>query len=156
MLPQMRTRVEAFLKAVAAAGLSIIITETTRSRERQEYLYSLGRTRPGRVVTWTMQSKHLTGEAVDVAFLRDGKVTYEGDWARLGVIGEKSGLRWGGRWASPDKPHFEFDPQWQQDHWALPYEQKLLDAGAVSYKKNLNEPVTRGELYVIVSRLHNL
>ena len=39
-----------------------------RSIERQKALYDQGRTRPGPVVTWTMNSKHLRGMAFDVAF----------------------------------------------------------------------------------------
>ncbi|MDP2396415.1 MAG: hypothetical protein Q8S84_08935 [bacterium] len=36
----------------------IFITESWRSQERQNYLYSLGRTIPGKTVTWTKDSEH--------------------------------------------------------------------------------------------------
>lgn len=156
LTPAMRYRVENFLAAAVKQGLSILITETWRSKERQEYLYSLGRTQPGNVVTWTLQSKHIEGEAIDIGFVKDGKLTYEGDWQAVAKIGEKNGLLWGGRWPTPDKPHFEFNREWQKDHWAIPYEKKLLDAGVIQYKKDLKEPPSRGELYVIINRLHNL
>ena len=153
----MRVRVELFLKAVANAGLKILITETWRSQERQEYLYASGRTRPGNVVTWTMYSKHLIGEAVDIAFLTDdGKVTYSGNWEAVGRLGELQGLVWGGRWPTPDRPHFEFNHQWQAQHWGAQAEQELLSAGAITQKKNLDQPPSRAELYVILSHFHKL
>lgn len=154
--PEMRTRVDDFIKNVNSRGISIVITETWRSQERQEYLYSLGRTRPGNIVTWTLQSKHLLGEAIDIAFIKDGKVTYDGDWNLIGRVGEIHGLTWGGRFPSPDRPHFQFNSDWQGDHWGAKYEQKLLDKGVISYKKDLNEPPSRAELYVILCRLNNL
>ena len=153
----MRRRVKNFLRKVEEAGLHIMITETWRSKERQEWLYAQGRTRPGAVVTWTLQSKHRDGLAIDIAFVKDGKVTYEGDWQNLGVLGEAVGLNWGGRFPQiPDKPHFELNGAWQEEHWAAVYEKRLIDHGIVQYKKDLSEHVTRGELYAILNKLHNL
>ena len=152
----MRDRVEAFLRAAADAGFNILITETWRSSERQEYLYSLGRTQPGSIVTWTHQSAHMLGEAIDIVFVQNGKATYQGDWEGVARVGEANGLSWGGRWPVADKPHFQFNPQWQTAHWAAGAEEKLLARGAVSFKKNLDEPVSRGEFYVIITKLFNL
>lgn len=156
LTPDMRVRVESFLQAAISKGFHIIVTETLRSKERQEYLYSLGRTRPGRVVTWTLNSYHMTGLAVDIAFMKNSHLTYDGDWQALGLIGEEHGLTWGGRWPTPDRPHFQFNSNWQMSHWAAPYEEKLLKAGAITTKKNLEAPPSRGELYVILNKLNNL
>lgn len=106
----MQERVRGFLDKAEKAGMRVIPIETWRSHERHEYLYSLGRTRPGQIVTYTQKSKHISGEAIDVAFLKNGRMTYDGDWQKLGLIGEKCGLLWGGRWPKPKKTHFEFNP----------------------------------------------
>lgn len=156
LTPDMRVRAESFLQTLVSKGFHSIVTETWRSKERQEYLYSLGRTRPGRIVTWTLNSYHMTGEAFDIAFMIGSQLTYEGDWEAVGHIGEEHGLTWGGRWPTPDKPHFQFNSNWQISHWAAPYEEKLLKAGAITTKKNLDVPPSRGELYVIITKLHNL
>lgn len=109
LIPPFREKVESFLKLVRDSGLKIIITETWRSPERQQDLYAQGRTKTGQIVTWTLFSKHMIGEAIDVAFLIPfDKITYNGDWEKLGALGELSGLRWGGRWKPSDKPHFEY------------------------------------------------
>lgn len=82
-----------------------------------------------RPITWTMQSKHIirldaaTGMALnharafDVALVRDKQMVWElkvdindndiPDWEEIGRLGEACGLVWGGRWKSPDRPHFE-------------------------------------------------
>ncbi len=60
--------------------------------------------------TWTLESKHLLGEAVDLVPLKDGKTWWSAPkevWTRMGEIGEAHGLTWGGRWKNTDCPHFE-------------------------------------------------
>ena len=49
-----------------------------RTKERQEYLYSIGRTREisRGVVTWTKKSYHMTGKAFDVYAYVDGKASW--------------------------------------------------------------------------------
>ncbi|MDP2090783.1 MAG: hypothetical protein Q8K30_04255 [Candidatus Gracilibacteria bacterium] len=49
----------------------IFITESWRSQERQNYLYSLGRTIPGKTVTWTKDSEHTKGEINDFYGITD-------------------------------------------------------------------------------------
>jgi peptidoglycan L-alanyl-D-glutamate endopeptidase CwlK len=79
-------------------------------------------------VTWTMNSKHIVdlddgdtsndkSRAFDIAIVKDGKATWdikvnvnlnsEPDYMEAGKIGESIGLKWGGRFKSPDYPHFE-------------------------------------------------
>jgi hypothetical protein len=63
-----------------------------------------------KVITWTLQSKHIKGEAIDIAPMRGSRIWWmapESVWTRMGEIGEKYGLNWGGRWKTPDSPHFE-------------------------------------------------
>lgn len=100
--------------AVAGAredGLGFIVIEGTRTKEEQAALVKSGASR-------TMNSKHLTGHAVDVAATLHGKVRW--DWSLYrplaGIIkrvAREHGLEitWGGDWARfPDGPHFEIDP----------------------------------------------
>lgn len=79
-------------------------------------------------VTWTLNSRHLIdlddndpdnnkSRAFDIVIMRgkmaawDIKVDVNGDnipdYQQAGEIGESVGLLWGGRFKSPDMPHFE-------------------------------------------------
>ncbi len=81
-----------------------------------------------RKVTWTLASKHIIdlednkpgndkSRAFDIAIMRDGipvwnlkidvNINEIPDYDEAGRIGEAVGLRWGGRFPSPDRPHFE-------------------------------------------------
>ncbi len=72
-------------------GHDVSVVETVRSQERQDFLYEQGRTRPGAVVTWTRDSAHLSGDAVDV--LVDGSWTNAEGFGRLQRIAQEEGLR---------------------------------------------------------------
>ena len=105
-----------------AAGLvPLMVIEGLRTRERQAELYAIGRTKPGKPVTWTLNSKHCDGLAVDVgpvpldwsdkkAFLALAGAMFAGA-QKVGIT-----LRWGADWDSDgvygekgesDFPHFE-------------------------------------------------
>jgi hypothetical protein len=102
----------------------MIVTEGLRTLGRQQELYAQGRTVPGRIVTWTLKSKHLEGKAVDLAPLVDGKVPWD-DLMLFIVIGDAMkkaaeeldvSIRWGLDWdgdgilqekGETDGPHFE-------------------------------------------------
>ncbi len=109
------------VRRAAEIGPDMIVIEGLRTHERQTELYAQGRTAPGKIVTWTMQSKHLTGHAVDLgphpldwnniagfdaianAMLRAASqlgvhLRYGGDWDGDGVRREKG---------ETDSPHFE-------------------------------------------------
>jgi peptidoglycan L-alanyl-D-glutamate endopeptidase CwlK len=117
LVPAMQFRAMRFSGAMAEGGIPFIFTCTRRTQPEQEELYSRGRTKPGRKVTWTMKSKHIEGLAFDIAICKDGVPVWDGkvdvdldgvpDYLEAGIIGESLGLVWGGRWKSPDYPHFE-------------------------------------------------
>ena len=101
------------LVAVATLALSrspvdFGITEGLRTKKRQRELYNEGKSR-------TMNSRHLTGHAIDVAAYVDGKVTW--DWQPYLQISQAMkhaaedlgvNIQWGGDWQSlKDGPHFE-------------------------------------------------
>ena len=106
---------------IAADMVPLMVIEGLRTRERQAELYAIGRTKPGKPVTWTLASKHCDGLAVDVAPLpldwNDRKAFFTvagamhaaaqrigvalrhgGDWDGDGVYGERG---------ESDLPHFE-------------------------------------------------
>ena len=108
--PELRPLARQLVEAALEADILLVITEGRRTIERQRQLYAQGRTKPGPIVTWTLKSKHIDGEAFDVGVLVDGVLTWPDDdelWERIGRLGEAAGLRWGGRWKRPDRPHFE-------------------------------------------------
>ena len=81
---EFRGRLERWLAAVRASGLSVMVLETHRTRARQEYLYAQGRTRPGNVVTWTLDSLHRRGLAADVVPTPGGVISWSvADYKRL-------------------------------------------------------------------------
>ena len=101
-----------FLKKCEEAGLNIFITETYRSQERQNELYAQGRTQPGKIVTWTLHSRHTSRRAWDIAV--NGPILYDiSVIERAGEIGKQLGITWGGYWDTPDKPHFEVTEDWK-------------------------------------------
>jgi peptidoglycan L-alanyl-D-glutamate endopeptidase CwlK len=110
LVPELKTKLAMFLRACAAAKIDVLVTQGYRSTAEQNALYALGRTKAGKIVTNAKggQSKHNFGKAFDICFLVNKKVSYAGNWNKVGELGEKCGLIWGGRWTSfPDKPHFE-------------------------------------------------
>lgn len=93
-----------------STGGDLIVTEGVRSPARQAELMKAG-------ASMTMNSRHLTGHAVDLAIKIGGQI----DWSwppfhRLGML-MKSNARglevpivWGGDWTTfKDGPHFELD-----------------------------------------------
>lgn len=107
--PETRVKAQEFLRATRAQGLDVLITETYRTQERQDWLYAQGRTRPGPKVTWTKKSKHSQGLAFDIA--KAGPDPY-GDhdfFRRCAEIGRDLGLTPGYYWKKQDKPHFQLD-----------------------------------------------
>ena len=97
-----------FNEAIKNSPLDFSITEGLRTRERQKALFDAGKSQ-------TMNSRHLTGKAVDIAVIRDGEVTWDFKYYQLvadhikKVAKElKIDIVWGGDWQSfKDGPHFE-------------------------------------------------
>ena len=107
-----QTACKLFLANCKDKGINIFITETYRSQDRQDYLYTQGRTREGNVVTWTKSSRHTSRRAWDIAC--NGNKLY--DTAMLKKAGEVAkdlGITWGGTWSTPDMPHFEIATDWK-------------------------------------------
>ena len=58
-----------FNEAIKDSPLDFSITEGLRTKERQKVLFDAGKSQ-------TMNSRHLTGKAVDIAVIRDGEITW--------------------------------------------------------------------------------
>lgn len=96
--------------ALARSPVPFIVTEGVRTPERQAALVRVGASR-------TLKSRHLTGHAVDVAAIVDGRIRW--DWPLYARIAEafkaaaleqKTPIVWGGDWKTlRDGPHFELD-----------------------------------------------
>lgn len=99
-----------------AEGIELLIYCTFREPKEQEELYAIGRTKPGRKVTWTRKSKHnetMDGKPAAMAYdcvpIVKGKAVWDNQelYRKVAEIGESLGLTWGGRWKGKDSPHFE-------------------------------------------------
>ncbi len=100
--------VRVVLRAAEITEIEFVVTEGVRTKARQKQLVAAGASK-------TMNSRHLTGHAVDLAAVVAGKVRW--DWplyhklaaamkrasAELGIP-----LEWGGDWRTfKDGPHFQ-------------------------------------------------
>jgi hypothetical protein len=107
--PELSHRIKSLLHDARKQSLSVALFEGWRSVPRQNYLYEKGKS--------TLQGKrglHTHGMAADIVFTdKKGHWTWKApaaSWKKLGSIGEKYGLEWGGRWKKfVDKPHFQLN-----------------------------------------------
>ena len=104
-----------------AAFLDVRITHTFRLPEYQDFLYSQGRTLPGKKVTnatskkskhcFTLDGKKPAAKAFDFGVFSKGVYIQDGGderYLKAGIIGEKLGLIWGGRFKGlVDAGHLE-------------------------------------------------
>ncbi|EON70791.1 M15 family metallopeptidase [Lysinibacillus sphaericus] len=102
-----------FQECYKAGIRNIFITETYRSQERQKYLYAQGRTRPGQIVTGTLNSNHKSRLAWDIAVGPPQTLYDVTTLNKAGAIAKKLGIEWGGTWTNAiDRPHFEVKANW--------------------------------------------
>ncbi|MGL4738147.1 MAG: M15 family metallopeptidase [Cellulosilyticaceae bacterium] len=111
--PKVKELAEKLIAACEQEGIKIGVSETYRTKERQDYLYEQGRTRPGNIVTYAkgsdMRSYHQWRLAFDVYQNVKGREYDSAVLKRIGIIGMKLGLEWGGSWSGfKDTPHFQY------------------------------------------------
>lgn len=110
ILPLVTRQAQEVIDDMAMLGHPVRIVEGYRTLERQAELYAQGRTKAGNIVTNAKpgESYHNWGVAVDFVFKHEGYNAKEELWTTLGLIIEKHGFSWGGRWKNfPDRPHAE-------------------------------------------------
>ena len=95
-------------QAIKETPIDFTVTEGLRTPQRQQQLVNDG-------FSQTIKSKHLTGHAVDLAAIVDGKVNWEKKYyvslsEVMKKVADEQGIkiRWGGDFKSFfDGPHFE-------------------------------------------------
>lgn len=103
--------VEEFLKRCSEKNLNVLITQTLRDSEYQNYLYAKGRTEPGSIVTNARggESYHNYGLAFDICKNVKGQEYDDLEFfKRCGEIWTEMGGTWGGNFKYfKDYPHFD-------------------------------------------------
>ena len=98
-------------RCIGLTPIDFSVIEGRRTIERQRLLLKRG-------ATQTLQSRHLTGHAVDLAPFEHGAIHWE--WPGFKVLAEAMAeaasqenvpVEWGGNWKSP--PYFKDGPHWQ-------------------------------------------
>ncbi|PNM24255.1 peptidase M15 [Yersinia enterocolitica] len=106
-------------RALELSTVDFIVIEGIRTVARQQQLYAQGRTTEGKIVTWTMKSKHIDGNAVDLLpvtgwdNLASFKAVSKAIFQAASELGVK--ITWGADWngngiqekGETDSPHFE-------------------------------------------------
>lgn len=97
-------------RAIQITPIDFTVLEGLRTKERQRELFNKG-------ASQTMNSRHITGHAVDLGALVGGSVRW--DWPlydKLGAAMKQAAqdvgipIIWGGDWKTlKDGPHFELD-----------------------------------------------
>lgn len=94
--------------AITRTEVDFSVTEGVRTLERQRQLFAAH-------ATTTMNSRHLTGHAVDLAAYVDGLIRWDwplyhkiADAMKAAAVELAIPIEWGGDWKSfPDGPHFQ-------------------------------------------------
>ena len=164
-----QTACRLFMAKCREAGLDVFITETYRPQSRQNELWEQGRTKPGKIVTWTMHSRHTSRRAWDIAC--NGCILYDIDTLnKAGAIAKSLGITWGGDWKDPDKPHFEIGINWEAPkedeeevkryntieeipEWGKETIQSLIDKGCFADPKHLDLSEDMLRVFVIHDRM---
>lgn len=106
--PYFRDKILLLIKNCKAKGIELAIVESYRTHAKQAEYYGMGKKYTRSIGG---KSKHQYGLAVDVVPMVDSVAVWDNVilWKKIGIEGEKLGLRWGGRWKSPyDPAHFEW------------------------------------------------
>ena len=93
-------------RAIQITTVDFAVTEGLRTEAKQRELVAKG-------ASQTMNSKHLTGRAVDLVAFIGGRISWElnlydeiADAMRLAALEKNTGIRWGAAWNIPDIRHW--------------------------------------------------
>ena len=107
--PAFRPQATELVARLVEARIVFLIVDTLRTQAEHEANLANGS-------SWTARSNHLYGLAIDVcpyseyALHGPDKLMWDWRapvWQEIGVVGERLGLDWGGRWRQKDMAHFE-------------------------------------------------
>lgn len=106
--PVFRDKITTLIRQCKAKGITLAVVETYRTPAKQNEYKSMGKkyTRSS-----GGKSKHQYGLAADIVPIIDSVAVWDNMalWRKIGVMGERLGLRWGGRWRHIFDPgHFEW------------------------------------------------
>lgn len=103
--PAFRNKIILLFVEAKRQGIDLVISETYRTPERQDMFHKMKLTK-----VKSGKSKHQYGLAVDLIPVIDNISQAENKdvLKKVGLIGEKLGLKWGGRWKFYDPVHFEY------------------------------------------------
>lgn len=95
--------------AITISEIDFAVLEGVRTPERQKTLVDAG-------ASWTMNSRHITGHAVDLGAWVDDRVDWSWPlYAKIAAAMKNAAkdldipIVWGGDWKQKDGPHFELD-----------------------------------------------
>lgn len=121
-------------RALELSSIDFVVVQGNRTKDEQMRLFGKGRTaaqctakgvpasyaRPSEAkVTWTLNSNHIGGRAIDVAPYVNGGVNWDdngklGLWSKIAAAFKQAAkelnvpIVWGGDWTTTkDRPHFE-------------------------------------------------
>ena len=106
--PYFRDKIKTLINECKAKGIELAVVETFRTHAKQNEYKFMGKKYTN---STGGKSKHQYGLAVDLVPIVDSVAVWDNValWKKVGVVGEKLGLRWGGRWKKPYDPgHFEW------------------------------------------------
>ena len=112
--PDVAANCRRWLALCKAAGLNVLVTQTVRDKEYQEYLYAQGRTRPGSIITnGRTPTFHADTAGLAFDFCKNVKGHEYDDNAffhKAAALAKGMGFSWGGDWQSfVDMPHIQWD-----------------------------------------------
>jgi len=119
--PAIKDKAKKMIIEAEKDGIHLRVYEALRSFERQLALYNQpfdGKDNNGNGLIDEPSEKvtnakpgdgyHNYALAFDVVEIKDGKALWNNaNWGYIGLLGEKHGLEWGGRWNFKDYPHFQ-------------------------------------------------
>lgn len=108
-------------RALSYGEIDFAVVQGVRTQEQQDDLFAQGRTKPGKIVTWTRKSNHLLqsdgyGHAIDIVPIINGRMDWETleNFTVLAALMFRAAMEtgtkiaWGGHWTkTKDRPHFE-------------------------------------------------
>lgn len=109
--------VEVVKRAIELTTVDFGVTEGLRTVETQKRYVETGKSQ-------TMNSKHLTGDAVDLVAYIDGQVSWElnvydniADAMKAAAIEKGVGVKWGAAWNVPDIRNWEGSMEDAMNHY---------------------------------------